>query len=41
MFIIKLLSEHVWASLCTSSGEQDHVLLHMVFCTVTKGDEKP
>ena len=22
-----------WASLCPSSGEQDRVLLHMVFCT--------
>ena len=25
------------ASLCPSSGEQDRVLLHMVFCTVTRG----
>jgi len=28
------------ASLCPSSGEQDRVLLHMVFYTVT-GAEKP
>ena len=32
MFIIKLLSQHVSASLCPSSGEQDRVSLHMVFC---------
>jgi hypothetical protein len=26
-----------WASLCPSSGEQDRVLLHMVFCTGCAG----
>ena len=38
MFIIKLLSQHVWASLCPSSGEQECALPHMVFCTVTRGE---
>ena len=29
------------ASLCPSSGEQDRVLLHMMFCTVTGGNFPP
>jgi len=33
MFIIKLLSQHVSGIICPSSGDQDLVLLHMVFCT--------
>jgi hypothetical protein len=37
MFIIKLLSQHVSASLCPSSGEQECALPHMVFCTGCDG----
>ena len=34
MFIMKLLSQHVSGHhYAPSSGEQDRVLLHMVFCT--------
>ena len=39
MFIINLLSQHVSASLCPSSGEQECALPHMVFCTVTRGEQ--
>ena len=37
MFIIKRLSQHVSGIIMPSSGDQDRILPHMVFCTVTRG----
>jgi len=37
MFIIKLLSQHVWGIIMPSSGELDCALPRMVFCTGCDG----